>query len=59
MQQKSKAFAGPSRSEGDLERAGPMRDLLLLLTPLVCVLYFLVFQDQFNAILSYIGVLIY
>jgi hypothetical protein len=35
-----------------------MRDLLLLLTPLVAVIYFLVFQDQFNAILSYIGILI-
>jgi hypothetical protein len=35
-----------------------MRDLLLLLTPLVCVIYFLVFQDQFSAVLSYIGILI-
>jgi hypothetical protein len=44
--------------EGDLEWAGPMRDFLLLLTPLAAVIYFLVFQDQFSAILSYIGVLI-
>jgi hypothetical protein len=36
-----------------------MRDLLLLLTPLVTVIYFLVFQDQFTAILSHIGALIY
>jgi hypothetical protein len=46
-------------AEGYLEWAGPMRDFLLLLTPLACVVYFLVFQDQFAAILSFIGVLIY
>jgi hypothetical protein len=35
-----------------------MRDLLLLLAPLACVVYFLVFQDQLMALLSYIGILI-
>ena len=44
--------------QGDLEWAVPMKELLLLLAPLVAVIYFLVFQDQFREMLSYIAVLI-
>lgn len=35
-----------------------MKEFLLLLAPLITVIYFLVFQDQFREMLSYIAVLI-
>ena len=45
-------------SKGDLEWAGHMKGFLLLSAPLATVIYFLVYQDQFRQMLSYIAVLI-
>jgi hypothetical protein len=45
-------------SKGDLEWAGPMKEFLLLMAPLATVIYFLVYQDQFTQMLSYIALLI-
>jgi len=36
----------------------PMKEFVLLSAPLATVIYFLVFQDQFRELLSYIAVLI-
>ena len=35
-----------------------MKEFLLLMAPLATVIYFLVYQDQFRQMLSYIAVLI-
>jgi hypothetical protein len=45
--------------KGDLCRALPMRDLVLALSPLAAVLYFVVNQDQLRALLAWLGTFVH
>ena len=45
-------------SEGDFCWAALMQDWMLIAAPLALTLYFLAFQDQFRAVLSWLSALV-
>jgi hypothetical protein len=45
-------------AKGELRRVTPMHDWVLITAPLAAVLYFLAFQDQFRALLSWVSTLV-
>jgi hypothetical protein len=53
------AFVHMMLRKGDLVGALPMRDLVLALSPLVAVLYFVVNQDQFRELLEWVATFVH
>ena len=49
---------GHHLTKGDFCWAALMQDWMLITAPLALTLYFLAFQDQFRAVLSWLGALV-
>jgi hypothetical protein len=52
-------FVSHDAAQGRSCRALPMRDLVLVMSPIAAVFYFLVNQDQFRDLLAWLGTFVH